>query len=1151
MRQSGGKTTVTKTTKAARRDKSAGATRTVVGFGLTTVLVATVGFSAYDSRAAQGEKKSAPPGVKTAAKKSAPAAAANENLVAGLTPVEVDELSACFSKELWPLLSSQCAPCHASKNKSQFLLASNPKTAFLKMLGEGFFDADNHSSVVERVTTTTKDIVMPPPAMGEMKQDQKNVFSRFGEEIIKRRLAHGGKPDEAFPAYLLTPYGGAKRPEGLDNTFLSYRQLKGKVQAIFADDWKRDDRDLFVDNVHLFGGADFVKRFDETSKAAPTFLTGVDLMGRDVASRAYLNRTGPFRGFPYTLPSPVSMKTPSAPISLAIDRLYTRMLFRAPTATERAQAFAFVQGVYGAEKDLSDTAPQDLRFQLTVKDDQGMTTGREVTVKVTADTHALYSEFVDQSLAFKDDANKTAVKTVGDAFTFKPGDAGQKVVVSNAGTYGNVSVSGIVLRGPLPATTEKVTPVSDGSVQPEGAWRIKGDDNFTSYEDNNENKGKSVVTFPVSVAKAGQYEVALQWRRFDKPNIAPTGDGKRVRRFRGPASGAPNVLVEVVSRGKTSRLALPAAPPVPPAGEAYFTIDQTLDTIPFFDLKTSFQFAGKTDGVELRNDQTVKRVVADAVRLAPVGADLGGDNALILKANEAVGRESWIKFTKGTFGAYNTVGPDIFQDTDDKTVKKPGLGLLYSPRSATSLTGFDAAKFYRVGLVFPGQVDNETRAPVVVHAKASSPIVQVVFPYHAHIGAPIVIDASSSFNLQHSKLTYTWTQIGGPRVFIKDPHAARLTLAAPTMARALLSHPDFLFTRPRSLATITDVKQKRRLQLVKIAQDLLARTPTKTEIARVDNGEPLDKLVDGYLKSFAFRDFYFHRTRLYLESHGTVEQDEPARLWTYIADTGHPFKEILTADYTVDTRFAKKTRPAYHGKTGVLTMKGFIEGKPGLPHFNYPAQVTEKFLGYVFEVPDSVLQTRDGITAGATTDPNSLCYTCHKVLTPLAYQRGFWDDEGNYRQHDATGLRIDDSDKAVVASYPYKGDGIEAFALQAQNKERFIRTILQTHFVWYFGRELRYEGDERTLYKRLWDVTEKNNFAVKPLIKVIVLSPEYLNGPLATPAPSEKERARKRNLRMAKLATFHKAVAGRDLPGNGGATTASAIARELREAEGE
>ena len=185
----------------------------------------------------------------------------------------------------------------------------------------------------------------------------------------------------------------------------------------------------------------------------------------------------------------------------------------------------------------------------------------------------------------------------------------------------------------------------------------------------------------------------------------------------------------------------------------------------------------------------------------------------------------------------------------------------------------------------------------------------------------------------------------------------------------------------------------------------------------------------------------------------------------------------------------------HHGKSGILTMKGFIEGKPGLPHFNYAAQVAEKFLGYVFEVPDEIVDMRDGVTAAATTSIDSVCYSCHKILTPLAFQRLYWDDRGNYRRHDDRGVPIDPSDRGLVAVYPFKGTGMEAFAVQAQNKERFIRTMINTHFAFYFGREMRWEDDERSLYRRLWESVHENDFAIRALIKSILTSPEYLGGP--------------------------------------------------------
>jgi hypothetical protein len=314
------------------------------------------------------------------------------------------------------------------------------------------------------------------------------------------------------------------------------------------------------------------------------------------------------------------------------------------------------------------------------------------------------------------------------------------------------------------------------------------------------------------------------------------------------------------------------------------------------------------------------------------------------------------------------------------------------------------------------------------------------------------------------------------------------------LARALMRHPDFLFTRPPSLQTASNKGEKQRLQLMKIALDLVGRPPSQAELDKLAKGVSLEKMIDDYLQSEEFKDFYFHRIRLYVESHGTETQDEPARLWCYVAFNNRPFQEILTADYTVDANFQKQSRPAFYGKTGLLTTKGFIEGKPGLPHFNYAAQVTELFLGYVFEVPPEIVAQRDGITAVATTDPNSLCYSCHKVLTPLAFQRTRWDDDGRYRLHDDYGLPIDDSDNWLVSSYPFAGDGMEAFALQAVKKERFIRTMINTHFTFYFGRNLRYEEDERDFYKRLWDATHQNNFTVRGLIRSILTSPEYSEG---------------------------------------------------------
>ena len=188
----------------------------------------------------------------------------------------------------------------------------------------------------------------------------------------------------------------------------------------------------------------------------------------------------------------------------------------------------------------------------------------------------------------------------------------------------------------------------------------------------------------------------------------------------------------------------------------------------------------------------------------------------------------------------------------------------------------------------------------------------------------------------------------------------------------------------------------------------------------------------------------------------------------------------------------KTDRPREHGRTGVLTTPGFIQGKPGLPHYNYAAQVSMLFLGFVYEVPAEIVEQREGVTALGTTDPTSVCYSCHKILTPLAFQRLNWSDEGKFRTTNDDGLPIDASDQNASEDYPFLGNGMEAFATQAVKKERFIRTIINTHVNFYFGRPMRFREDERVLYKRLWDSAHRSNFKIRSLIREIVNSPEYL-----------------------------------------------------------
>lgn len=311
------------------------------------------------------------------------------------------------------------------------------------------------------------------------------------------------------------------------------------------------------------------------------------------------------------------------------------------------------------------------------------------------------------------------------------------------------------------------------------------------------------------------------------------------------------------------------------------------------------------------------------------------------------------------------------------------------------------------------------------------------------------------------------------------------------VCEALIRHPDFLWTLPPSRPGTTGDESKA-LLLVKVAQDLVARPPTGAEVQAFTGGtKTLDQLVDGWLASPEFKAYAYYKMRIRTESDGSADSDEPARLWTRLLTTGDSYRDLLTGDYGVDPSFQKTARPAVHGTTGVLTMKGFIQHKPGLPHYNYPARVLSDFLGYVFEVPPEVIQMRIGATASSTVDPTSICFTCHQLLTPLAYQRGRWGDDGTYQETGPDGRPIDDSDHGLVSSYPYKGQGMAAFSAQAVKKERFVRQTLQAEFNLLFGRPMRFDQDERGLYKQLWDTLATSNGDLRATLKLLVASPQY------------------------------------------------------------
>lgn len=437
------------------------------------------------------------------------------------------------------------------------------------------------------------------------------------------------------------------------------------------------------------------------------------------------------------------------------------------------------------------------------------------------------------------------------------------------------------------------------------------------------------------------------------------------------------------------------------------------------------------------------------------------------------------------------IAPDMTLVIDGTTVKTWTVSNLapYAAQPVFTLANLTAGNHViSVGFTNDAQVGTEDRNLWVDNVK-------FVGPAGGGTGTTRVTQARASLNKLYQRMLYrsaSTLELDSTYALLKDLSVlGTLPDAWIGVCEALVRHPDFLFTLAPSYATVSAADRAQLFQ-VKLALDLLGRPPTAAELA---NGKSFEQQLDGWLTTTEFRDYYFSRIQLRTESQATAVTDEPARLWTYVAMNGLPFTDLLAGEYLVDTAWTKQSRPAVHGKTGMLTMKGFISNKPGLPHFNYAARVFTDFMGYVFEVPQEVFDQRGTATAASTVDPTSVCFSCHQNLTPLATQRLAWDDNGDYRTVDAQGQPINDTDRGLVPSYAFKGKGMEAFATQAVKKETFIRRVLNSQYRLLMGREMRHAEDERVIYKTLWDTTLSSNSNLKSVIKAIALSNRYQRTP--------------------------------------------------------
>ena len=485
--------------------------------------------------------------------------------------MEDDKLFAEFEKSIFPLLTRDekgCLDCHSTDSSSNLVFAGDAKEDFLMLMESSFLSKTGTDTLLHRVSTDDKKIRMPE-GDDPWTSEEIQKLKKFVELVHKHKTTSGKPADERFPRSLLEPYRGQPIQQR-DNQFISYWQLKQKVRSIFDDEWVRDGRNLFEENVAAFGGADFKTRFNESREPTASFLSALETLAKDVSLRAYERRTGPFTDWKSPKKLPLT-ETPDQEYTAAIELLYERLLYRKPKPSETQNAYALIKEIHAA-KDRIINRNHNLAFELVVADpESGMQQTRAVSLPVNGDRLEVYQQVINQTAKPKQSKFVLNRAVIGPEFELEADDPQQRFVIHNLGTTRNVSFAGIELTR-VSENKDEAKPfrVPHTDWQIEGAWQLLSRRGKLSLEDKNNHKGRSAIAVPLNVKEAGRYRIEMLWR--------------------GSANNSDNVLVEVYAKGGGNRLASPTAVQKPPQGEAHFFYDCGNDSRPFFKPEVAFQF---------------------------------------------------------------------------------------------------------------------------------------------------------------------------------------------------------------------------------------------------------------------------------------------------------------------------------------------------------------------------------------------------------------------------------------------------------------------------------------------------------------------------------------------------------------------------------
>ncbi len=327
--------------------------------------------------------------------------------------------------------------------------------------------------------------------------------------------------------------------------------------------------------------------------------------------------------------------------------------------------------------------------------------------------------------------------------------------------------------------------------------------------------------------------------------------------------------------------------------------------------------------------------------------------------------------------------------------------------------------------------------------------------------------------------------------------------------------------------------------LLRASTDLRGVHPTEEELQAVEaNTDLYPEFVDRWLDDprFLGRVREIFNTR-YLTRDGSSYGEEPLRLLTHVVANDLPFRELVTADYTVaDAALADMFDidvPA-----GAADIDGWAPGwyRDGRPHagvltqtslwLRYPsaggnanrhrANAVSKLLLCDDYLDRPIAFTRNAVDQ-VTVDPEQAirdsesCQSCHATLDPLAaHFFGFFgydedDDEGFfdptvYRPENETQWR--EYANRPPGWYGTPTSNLEEMGAQVAGDPRFVDCAVQT--LWEGLTQRTYEDADWTEFQaRRADFVDSGE-NVKALARAVVLSDAYLAAEVLDPTDAAR-----------------------------------------------